>query len=79
MAQLLVRNLDEKVIARLKKKARAEGRSLQSEAKMILAEAAGVEPADMAELLKELEKFRRRFQGRKFSDSAALIREDRER
>ena len=40
MAQILVRNLDEVVVDRLKQRARAEGRSLQSEVRTILSEAA---------------------------------------
>jgi plasmid stability protein len=39
MAQLLVRNLAQKVVDRLKKRAKAEGRSLQSELKTLLEEA----------------------------------------
>ena len=44
MAQILVRNLDPKVVKRLKKRAREGGRSLQAEAKMILAAIAGRYP-----------------------------------
>jgi len=36
MAQILVRGLDEKIVERLKKRAKRGGRSLQSEVKMIL-------------------------------------------
>ena len=36
MAQVLVRNLKDNVVARLKKRAQTRGRSLQAEVKMIL-------------------------------------------
>jgi len=44
MAQILVRNLDEVVVDRLKQRAREEGRSLQSEVRTILSEAAFAPP-----------------------------------
>jgi hypothetical protein len=77
MAQLLVRHLNDDVVKRLKQRAREHGRSLQSEAKTILEEAVpDYEPA-----WKRIERFRKRLQqsGRTFTDSAALIREDRDR
>ena len=76
MPQILVRNLDERVVRRLKKRAKAAGRSLQAEAKAILEDAAKL---DMDAARKALEKFSRRFKGRTFSDGAELIREDRNR
>lgn len=78
MAQVLVRNLNDKVVARLKKRAKTRGRSLQAEVKTILEEAA----KDVSEnFWKEADRIRAQLcrAGRKFSDSAALIREDRER
>ena len=42
MAQILVRNLDEVVVDRLKQRAREEGHSLQAEVRTILSEAAFV-------------------------------------
>jgi plasmid stability protein len=79
MAQILVRNLDEKVVKQLKKRAKREGRSLQAEAKRILEQAVTSPTVDMATAKKMMEDFRRRFKGRRFSDSAELIREDRDR
>ena len=77
MAQVLVRQLNEKVVDRLKKRAREHGRSLQSEVKTILEEAV----PDYEGAWKRIELIRTRLQrsGRKFSDSADLIREDRDR
>ncbi len=75
MAQVLVRQLDDKVVDRLKKRAKEHGRSLQSEVKTILEEAV----PDYEAAWKRIEGCRTRLKksGRKFSDSAALIREDR--
>jgi len=77
MAQVLVRQLNDKVVERLKKRAKEHGRSLQSEVKTILEEAVpDYEGAwkRIAKIRKTLEQSRR-----KFSDSATLIREDRDR
>lgn len=79
MAQILVRELDERVVERLKKRAKEDGRSLQSEVKFILERAALEPTVDMKTARKMLEEFRKRFKGRKFSDSVELIREDRDR
>lgn len=77
MAQVLVRQLDDKIVDRLKKRAKEHGRSLQSEVKMILEDAV----PDYEGAWKRIEGMRNRLKktGRKFSDSAALIREDRDR
>ncbi|GJL56681.1 MAG: hypothetical protein NPIRA02_38130 [Nitrospirales bacterium] len=77
MAQVLVRQLNEQVVERLKKRAREHGRSLQSEVKTILEEAV----PDYEAAWKRIERFRKRLKesGRQFSDSADLIRQDRER
>jgi hypothetical protein len=68
--------LNEDVVERLKKRARKHGRSLQSEVKTILEEAV----PDYEAAWKRIERFRKRLEqsGRAFSDSAALIREDRD-
>lgn len=79
MAEILVRNLDDKVVDRLKKSAKLQGRSLQSEVKMILELAANAPQADIANARKFVQKIRRRFKGRDFPDSVELIREDRDR
>ena len=77
MPQMLVRDLDPEVVERLKARARAHGRSLQKEVKSILEEAATTlstrEAAGVAESWQE------RLAGREYSDSAELVREDRER
>ncbi|MFM8552000.1 MAG: FitA-like ribbon-helix-helix domain-containing protein [Nitrospiraceae bacterium] len=77
MAQVLVRQLDDRVVERLKRRAKEHGRSLQSEVKTILEEAA----PDYEAAWKRIERFRARLEGsgRRFSDSTELVREDRDR
>lgn len=79
MAQVLVRNLRDKVVARLKERAAQRGRSLQAEVKQILEDAAA--EADQTDVWKRIEEFRERMRrsGKTFSDSAELIRGDRGR
>ncbi len=77
MPQMLVRDLDPEVVERLKARARAHGRSLQKEVKSILEEAAAT--LSMGEAAEAAELWQRRLAGREHSDSAELVREDRER
>ena len=76
MTQLLVRNVDEGMLARLKAQARRHGRSLQGEVKIILIEAIDL---SLREARAVSAQWQKRLAGRQFSDSAALIREDRRR
>ena len=76
MGSILVRGLDQKTIERLKECARLNGRSLQQEVKVILERAAGTLTVSEARRLSET--WRHRLGGRAFSDSAQLIREDRD-
>lgn len=77
MAQILVRDLDQRVVRRLKQRAARNKRSLQAEVKTILEEA--VPDADAA--WKRVDRIFSRLKrsGRTFSDSVDLIREDRDR
>ena len=77
MAQVLVRQLNDEVVDRLKKRAKEHGRSLQSEVKTILEDAV----PDYERAWKRIDSFRLRLKrsSRKFSDSAGLIRGDRDR
>ena len=79
MAQILVRNLDEDVVKRLKERARKEGRSLQSKVKEILEQAANTPQVDMETARKMVDRIRKKLKGRKFPDSVELIREGRDR
>ena len=76
MAQLLVRDLNPAVVARLKDQARQNHRSLQGEVKAILEEAA--QRATRDEALAMIDKWQRKWGERVFSDSTQLIREDRD-
>ena len=75
MAQLLIRQLDDKLVERLKKRAKEHGRSLQSEVKTILEEAV----PDYEGAWKRIAKLRKALEraGRMFNDSTPLIREAR--
>lgn len=77
MAQVLIRQLSRKIVDRLIRRAKEHGRSLQSEVKTILEDAV----PDYEGAWKRIEGLRKRLgrSGRKFSGSAALIREDRDR
>jgi plasmid stability protein len=77
VAQILVRNLEPEVVERLKQRAASDRRSLQAEVAEILRDAA--RKKTMAEARVAAEAIQRQFAGRTFPDSAALIREDRER
>jgi plasmid stability protein len=76
MAQIIVRNLDDAVVERLKARARDNDRSLEAEVRHILEQSAKV---DLAQARQIALNIRERLKGRKFSDVAELIREDRDR
>jgi plasmid stability protein len=76
MPDILVRGLDPDSLKRLKARARRHGRSLQSEARLVLEQAAGTSAEEIGDML---ERWRVRFAGRRLAGSSALVREDRER
>ena len=76
MPDILIRSLDAQTLKRLKARAKRHGRSLQSEAKLLLEQAAG---ADTDQIAAMFDGWKRRFRGRKFTDSVQLVREDRKR
>lgn len=76
MPNILVRDVDEVLLAKLKVRAKANGRSLQSEViNMFRKSLDGDAMSDKDRAAKIKESLR----GRTFSDSAALLREDRGR
>ncbi len=77
MAQLLVRDVPEETVAALKKRAKEHGRSAEAEHRAILEEALKRQHNDFWE---RVDAARRELQesGRAFSDSTALIRQDRD-
>jgi len=74
MAQILIRNLDETTIERLKLRATQSGRSLQAEVKMILDQAAHV---DLQTARLTAARIRDKLKGRPTTDSVDLLREER--
>jgi antitoxin FitA len=76
MAQVLIRDLDARLVARLKERARGHGRSLEAELRGILEQAARTSSGEARVLAARL---RRRLRGRAHSDSARLVAEDRRR
>ncbi|MCC7510434.1 MAG: hypothetical protein IT464_13820 [Planctomycetes bacterium] len=76
MAQVLVRGLDKKLIARLKQQAKANKRSLEAELREIIAAATTYTHTEAADISRRL---REELAGRVFPDSVDLIREDRAR
>ena len=78
MANLLIRNVSEDIVSRLKDRAKKRNRSLQQELQSILVATATQSPED---LLKQASRIRAKLRkkGVTFSDSAELLREDRSR
>ena len=76
MPQVLVRGVALGVIRRLKSRARRHRRSLEAELRDIVEAAARMDSADGVAVARRI---RAMFRGRTFSDSAALIRQDRAR
>ena len=81
MAQILVRNLDERTVNRLKDHARKRGRSLQAEVKSILEKSSHEEILDWEAARKLVDDIRNRIQkkvGGRLDDSTLIIRRDRD-
>ncbi len=76
MPDVLVRNVDQAVLDKLKDQAEKNGRSLQNELVQILSSVIGRSRSSDTETA---EKIKRSLRGRKFSDSAQILREDRAR
>jgi plasmid stability protein len=76
MARVLIRDLDDRVVEKLKARASRNGRSLQAELQMIVERAAATDVIDGRGIAARI---RRRLSDRKHSDSAALIAADRRR
>jgi len=75
--QVLIRDLDKRTLDNLKARAEANRRSLQSELKQILVDAA--RPTVDPKLLAEINALRKSLKGRIHTDSVKLLREDRKR
>ena len=79
MAQVVVREIEEATFAALKSRAKRHGRSLEAEIRLILSEAARHENAE--KVWAAIDRFHAKMKrsGRRFADSASLLREDRGR
>jgi antitoxin FitA len=75
MAQILVRNIDDAVVERLKARARTNDRSLEAEVRHTLEQSAKI---DFNQARQKALEIRERLKGKRFPDVAELIREDRE-
>lgn len=75
MPNVLIRDLDAAVLNRLKASAKRRGRSLQAEIHAILRQA---QTRDLSESRRISARWIARLEARRHSDSAALIREDRD-
>ena len=75
MGNVLIRNLDEEILAQLKAAAKAHGRSLQAEIHDVLRNASGRRLAETRQLSA---RWLKRLRGKAHTDSAALVREDRD-
>ena len=76
MGQVIVRKLDAEVVARLKRRAAGNNRSLEQELRLILTAAARPSVSEFRQMAAAI---RQRLAGRPQTDSALLIREDRDR
>jgi plasmid stability protein len=77
MGQVLVRGLDDSVIERLRQHAESHHRSLEAELREILEHV--LRQVDAATARDLADRIRGKLEGRPHSDSADLIREDRDR
>lgn len=77
MGQVLVRGLDDTVLERLKKRAEGHNRSLEGELRDILEQAS--RQIDVVAARGLADQIRLKLADRPHSDSATLIREDRDR
>ncbi len=84
MAQVLIEDIDPIILEKLEIIAKQHGRSLQAELKHILRQITDQQAyyhtgGDIAKARVAVARVQARYAGRTFSDSAELIREDRQR
>ena len=80
MATINVRQLDDDVVDRLKRRASSNNRSLEGEVRHVLEGAAADDmAAKRARFLKASRRLREKTRGRKHTPAEVLIREDRDR
>lgn len=78
MANVLIRNIPDEIVTRLKKMAQEHNRSLQQELRVVLENTVTRSSAEIFQKASELRKKLRK-KAIHFTDSARLLREDRAR
>jgi plasmid stability protein len=78
MSDVLVRDVEKEILIKLKARAKKNGRSLQNELIQIFRSVVDNETKKLSDK-ETAAKIRKSLQGRTFSDSAELLREDRRR
>ncbi|OYU16254.1 MAG: hypothetical protein CFE37_00790 [Alphaproteobacteria bacterium PA4] len=80
MGQILIRNLDDSVIATLKRRAEAAGRSMEAEAREALARATQMTGAEKVAMMQAIRAANEKLKvpGREQTEGWVLIREDRD-
>jgi plasmid stability protein len=76
MAQVVIRNIDDDVMERLRARARRKGIALERELRDVLTAAVR---SDRASFRARAERFRQQLARRRHSDSTVLLRRDRRR
>jgi plasmid stability protein len=77
MPQVLVRDIETDVLEKLKRRAQKNHRSLEAELRVVFEQAVAEPEAGNVEAA--MARVQEMFAGRRFSDSAELLREDRDR
>ena len=77
MSNILIRDVDEQIVERIKRKAARRGQSMQQHLKRLVERDAGM---SLLESYEAAERIAAQFraEGRTFSDSTELVREDRD-
>lgn len=80
MGQIIIRNLDDRIIETLKRRAEAAGRSMEAEARETLRRAVRLTADEKLSLVKEMQAITGawRRDSERWPDSTALIRADRD-
>lgn len=78
MPDVLIRNIDKKVLERLKEKSNNNNRSLQDELKKLLETHSGIKNEEAINRVREIQE-KYRASGKIFPDSSKEISDDRER
>lgn len=79
MPDVLVRDVEDDILQALKERAKQNGRSLQKELKMLFRSLIQDNNPQIISDEETAAKIKESLRGREFSDSAELLREDRER